>query len=67
MGEKKFPEQIVEDVYTDLGHPALSQIGNVIGNLIKFVALPISFLGLTAEELEKKYANFIHMPSLIHI
>lgn len=60
MGEKKFPEQIVEDVYTDLGHPALSQIGNVIGNLIKFVALPISFLGLTAEELEKKYANFIH-------
>lgn len=52
-------EKIGKLIYKDLGHPALSQVGNAVGSLIRLVALPITFLGLTAEELEKKYAKFI--------
>ena len=46
-------EKIGKLIYKDLGHPALSQVGNAVGSLIRLVALPITFLGLTAEELEK--------------
>lgn len=38
-------EKIGKLIYKDLGHPALSQVGNAVGSLIRLVALPITFWG----------------------
>lgn len=52
-------EKLVNDVYSDVLKPSLKKVGNIGENILKFVALPFTFLGLTAEELEIKYKNFI--------
>ena len=49
----------VNEIYSDLLKPSFSQLGKTGENILKFVALPFSFLGMTAEELEKKYKTFI--------
>lgn len=49
----------VNEVYTDLFKPSFTQLGKTGEYILKFVALPFSFLGMTAEELEKKYKTFI--------
>ncbi len=49
----------IDEVYTDLFKPSFSQLGKTGEYILKFVALPFSFLGMTAEELEKKYKTFI--------
>lgn len=66
MGDNKIsliPDNAITDlsknVYNDIGHPVLQEIGNMGAAIMKFVALPFKFLGLTAEELEEKYANFL--------
>lgn len=46
-------------IYSDLASPAMKQIGLSAESLLKFVTLPFKFLGLTAEQLEKKYTTFI--------
>ena len=51
--------EISKNVYTDVGHPILQEVGNIGAAIMKFVALPFRFLGLTAEELETKYASFL--------
>lgn len=53
---KKLP---ANEVYTDLFKPSFTQLGKTGEYILKFVALPFSFLGMTAEELEKKYKSFI--------
>ena len=67
MGDNKIsliPDNAIADlsksVYDDVGHPVLQEVGNMGAAIMKFVALPFRFLGLTAEELEKKYANFLN-------
>ena len=52
-------ESLAVNIYNDLGSPAMKQVGLSVENLLKFVALPFKFLGLTAEQLEKKYLQFI--------
>lgn len=52
--------ELSKSVYNDIGHPVLHEVGNMGAAIMKFVALPFSFLGLTAEELQKKYANFLN-------
>ncbi len=49
----------IDEVYTDLFKPSFSQLGKTGEYILKFVALPFSFLGMTAEELEKKYNTII--------
>lgn len=49
----------VEEMYTDLLQPSFQALGKAGENIFKFVALPIRFLGMTADELEKKYKDFI--------
>ncbi len=51
--------KLVTSIYSDVASPAMKQVGQSIESLLKFVALPFKFLGLTAEELEKKYTKFI--------
>lgn len=46
-------------IYNDLVSPTMKQIGLSAESLLKFVALPFKFLGITAEQLEKKYTKFI--------
>lgn len=62
-GEKIIKEIAKElpanEVYTDLFKPSFTQLGKTGEYILKFVALPFSFLGMTAEELEKKYKSFI--------
>lgn len=62
-GEKIIKEIAKElpanEVYTDLFKPSFTQLGKTGEYILKFVALPFSFLGMTAEELEKKYKTFI--------
>lgn len=52
-------EKLLLSVYNDLASPGVKQVGESVGNLLKFVALPFKFLGLTAEQLEQKYSKFI--------
>ena len=66
MGENKstvIPDNAItelsKNLYSDVGHPILQEVGNVGAAIMKFVALPFKFLGLTAEELEEKYALFL--------
>lgn len=51
--------KLILSIYNDVASPAMKQIGQSAESLLKFVALPFRFLGLTAEELEKKYIKFI--------
>lgn len=51
--------KLVTSIYSDVASPAMKQIGQSVEGLLKFVALPFKFLGLTAEQLEKKYVKFI--------
>lgn len=53
-------EKLVTEVYSDLLQPSFKRVGKAGEDLLKFVALPFSFLGLTAGELENKYKKFIH-------
>lgn len=46
-------------IYNDVASPAMRQIGLSVEGLLKLVALPFKFLGLTSEQLEKKYSKFI--------
>ncbi len=60
MEIKNIPDsKLATSIYNDAVSPAMKQIGQSAEGLLKFVALPFKFLGLTAEELEKKYAIFI--------
>ena len=47
------------DLYTDLLQKPIIQVGETIEATMKFVTLPFKFLGMTSEELEKKYRTFI--------
>lgn len=51
--------KLATNLYKDVASPAMKQIGQGAEGLMKFVALPFKFLGLTAEQLEKKYHKFI--------
>lgn len=51
--------ELSKEIYRDVGHPVLKEVGGIGESLMKFVALPFKFLGLTAEQLEKKYAAFL--------
>lgn len=64
MEQDKIIEKIVEklpveEVYSDLVKPSFVRLGKVGDDILKFIALPFSFLGMTAEELEEKYKIFI--------
>lgn len=48
-----------KEIYTDLLKPSARRIRKTTEDILKFVSLPFSFLGMTAEELEKKYREFI--------
>ncbi|MBR2409127.1 MAG: DUF4393 domain-containing protein [Lachnospiraceae bacterium] len=50
---------LVKDVYKDTLQPSLKRVGKVGEDILKFVALPFTFLGLTAGQLEDKYKKFI--------
>lgn len=56
---KETIKQLPKEIYDDLAHPGLSVFGKTVSDIFKFVALPFSFLGLTAEELTEKYKIFI--------
>mgnify|MGYP004588968421 CR=1 FL=1 len=49
----------VKNIYGDLAQPATREIGNAVSSLIKFVALPFSFLGMTADQLKERYREFL--------
>lgn len=51
--------EVSKDMYKDIAHPIFKEIGSSGESLLRFVALPFKFLGLTAEQLELKYATFI--------
>lgn len=51
--------ELSKNLYSDVGHPILQEVGNVGAAIMKFVALPFRFLGLTAEQLEEKYSAFL--------
>lgn len=51
--------ELTKQVYSDLAHPILKEAGSMGAAVMKFVALPFKFLGLTSEELEEKYAIFL--------
>lgn len=51
--------KLILSIYNDIASPSMKQVGLSAEGLLKFVALPFKFLGLTAEELEKKYVKFI--------
>jgi len=50
---------LVNEVYKDTLQPSLKKVGKVGEDILRFVALPFTFLGLTAEQLEEKYKKFI--------
>lgn len=51
--------EVAKRTYDDVAHRALSQVGEMAEGIMKFVALPFKFLGMTAEQLIKKYDSFI--------
>lgn len=59
----KLPDDTVtklsSKVYDDVAHSGLKEVGNIIGSIISFVALPFTFLGMTTNELKQKYQSFI--------
>lgn len=52
-------DELITEVYRDALQPSFKQVGKMGEGLLKFVALPFSFLGMTAEQLEEKYKKFI--------
>jgi len=50
---------LIKEVYKDTLQPSFKRVGKVSEDILKFVALPFTFLGLTAEQLEEKYKKFI--------
>lgn len=57
--EKVVEELPVKELYSDLVQPSARRLGKTAEDILKFVSLPFSFLGMTSEELEKKYKTFI--------
>lgn len=57
MDKKLFP--CTEKIYDDALSPSMKVIGNAASDLLKFVALPFSFLGMTSDELLEKYKIFL--------
>lgn len=57
--EKLSEELPIKELYTDLVQPSARKLGKTAEDILKFVSLPFSFLGMTSEELEKKYKTFI--------
>lgn len=51
--------ELVNKVYEDAFQPSVRQVGYAGESLLKFVALPFAFLGMTAEQLKEKYRVFI--------
>lgn len=51
--------ELTKGVYSDVGHPVLKEVGSIGASLMKLVALPFKFLGMTADQLENKYAEFL--------
>ena len=51
--------ELTKGIYDDVGHPILKEVGAIGESVMKFVALPFKFLGLTASQLEERYAQFI--------
>lgn len=51
--------EISGKIYDDVAHKSLSQVGDVSESLMKLVFLPFKCLGMTVDELEKKYQYFI--------
>ena len=51
--------ELTKGVYSDVGHPVLKEAGSIGASLMKLVALPFKFLGMTADQLENKYAEFL--------
>jgi len=51
--------ELTSKLYDDVAHPGLKEVGSIVGNIMSFVALPFSFLGMTANELKEKYQTFI--------
>jgi len=43
--------ELTKSAYSDVGHPVLKEVGNIGESVMKFVALPFKFLGMTAEQL----------------
>lgn len=52
-------QELVNEIYEDALQLSFRQLGKIGEDLLKFVALPFTFLGLTAEQLEEKYKIFI--------
>lgn len=51
--------ELTKGVYSDVGHPILKEVGSIGSSLMKLVALPFKFLGMSADQLENKYAAFL--------
>lgn len=52
-------EKLLVNAYNDAASPAMKQVGQMAEGVMKFVALPFKFLGMTAEQLETTYKTFI--------
>ena len=50
---------LVEKIYGDVASPSLQVIGQTVANILKLVTIPFSCLGITSEELLRKYKWFI--------
>ena len=50
---------LVNKAYDDAVKNPISTISSAVNNVLKFVSLPFTFLGLTADELTLKYRDFI--------
>lgn len=57
--EKIVEELPIKEMYEDLLQPSARKLGKTAEDILKFVSLPFSFLGMTADELEEKYREFI--------
>lgn len=56
---KALDSKLVNKTYDDAIHKSALTVGNAIAGVIRFVALPFTFLGMTAKQLEIKYEAFI--------
>lgn len=50
---------LINEIYKDTFQGSTRQLGRIGENILKFVSLPFTFLGLTAEQIEEKYKIFI--------
>ena len=57
--EKVLENLPVNELYSDLVQPPARKLGKTAEDILRFVSLPFRFLGMTSEELEKKYKTFI--------